>query len=77
MFTVEGVDTVAGYDPSKGVIQTVEGANFILRPADAETNEVPWQADPAHVHYVCNQDAECTISHKDTIVHNVRLENQE
>lgn len=71
-FTVEGSQTVAGYDSPAATIQTYEGESFALDKAASDTTAVSWLEYPADIHYLCDQSGNCTLQRAGVVASNVR-----
>jgi hypothetical protein len=60
---IQGDNTVANYDAATGTIQTYEGETYVLAQAASEGNGVQWQNYPINIHYRCDNEGNCTLSH--------------
>jgi hypothetical protein len=60
---IEGDVTVAGYDAAAGMIETLEGMNFVIDRAVGERNASLLADSPGSFHYRCDQQGSCTLAH--------------
>jgi len=58
---VEGDVTIAGYEPTTGVLQTYEGETYILARNSPGVGTINWQNYPFNVHYRCDGTGDCTL----------------
>jgi len=58
---IEGDVTIAGYEPTTGVLQTYEGETYILAKNSPGTGTINWQNYPFNVHYRCDEIGDCTL----------------
>lgn len=72
-FVVEGDATVAEFDATAGTIQTQEGKTFLMGGQIREVSAMQWQDDLGNVHYRCNSQGNCTLSHAGVVISNARL----
>ncbi len=72
-FMVEGDATVAEFDAAAGTIQTQEGKTFLMGVQIRDVSAVQWQDDLGNVHYKCDSQGNCTLSHAGVVISNARL----
>jgi hypothetical protein len=60
---IQGDNTVAYYDAATGTVQTYEGETYVLAQAASEGSGVQWQNYPFNIHYRCDNEGNCTLSH--------------
>lgn len=59
VFSIEGDDSVVGYDPATGTLETGSGETFFV---DRDANLSAWQNFPIQMHYRCDQISNCMLS---------------
>jgi len=62
-FSIEGDDLIDDFDASGGVIETRGRKTFFLDRASAEASDSRWQDYPVSIHYKCDQNTNCTLTH--------------
>ncbi|HEV2484983.1 MAG TPA: hypothetical protein VGT08_05580 [Terracidiphilus sp.] len=61
-FSIEGDDTIVGYDASSGTIESRTGKAFLVDKKDAVANALRERNLPVAIHYVCDQRGACTVA---------------
>jgi hypothetical protein len=62
-FSVEGDDLIVDFDTFNGVVETRGGKVFLVGKASAAAADSRWQDYPVSVHYRCDSNAACTLTH--------------
>lgn len=61
-FSIEGDDSIMGYDPTVGLLETGTGDSFYIEKDASATIMSAWQAFPIRVHYRCDSTSFCTLT---------------
>ncbi|MGA3081256.1 MAG: hypothetical protein ABSD44_07725 [Terracidiphilus sp.] len=62
-FSVEGDDAIVDFDASSGIVQTRGRKTFLVGHVSAAVADSGWQDYPVSVHYRCDSNAACTLTH--------------
>jgi hypothetical protein len=70
-FSIEGDDSIVGYDPSSGVLEGESGEDFFVEKEAGLTNLAAWRDFPIRIHYRCDQTSLCTLTRPEsgTLLH--------
>lgn len=61
VFSIEGDESIVGYDPSAGMFETNSDVSFLVDKDNGQANLAAWQQFPIRVHYHCDQTSYCTL----------------
>lgn len=62
-FFAVGDDRISRYDSSTSVLQTGDGRSFLVTKPSDQAAANAWAANSALVHYRCDQNANCSLTH--------------
>jgi hypothetical protein len=72
-FAIEGDDELVGIDSSRGIAKTTTSITFLLSAATAKDAAARWQDLPASIHYKCDMNYACTLTHRGAVVLTAQL----
>jgi len=72
-FAIEGDDELVGIDSSRGIAKTSTSVTFLLSAATAKDAAARWQDLPATIHYKCDMNYACTLTHRGAVVLTAQL----
>jgi hypothetical protein len=72
-FAIEGDDELVGIDSSRGIAKTTTSITFLLSAATARDAAAHWQDMPATIHYKCDMNYACTLTHRGAVVLTAQL----
>jgi hypothetical protein len=72
-FAIEGDDELVGIDSSRGIAKTTTSVTFLLSAAMAKDAAARWQDLPASIHYKCDMNYACTLTHRGAVVLTAQL----
>ena len=59
---IEADDVIVGDNPSKGIVTTGSGHNFLVGSEVLRNPALDWQVFPAEIHYRCERNAICMLT---------------
>jgi hypothetical protein len=62
-FAVEGDDSIEEFDLTHGLIETRGRKTFYFDKSSILVNDAGWQDYPVSIHYRCDQNANCALTH--------------
>lgn len=60
---IEGDDVIVGDNPTRGTVDTSSGHVFYLGAAGMSNRTAEWQVFPAPIHFRCEKNGVCTLTH--------------
>jgi hypothetical protein len=58
-FSIEGDDSIVGFDTTTGTLESSSGESFFVDPGASMAG---WQNFPIQIHYRCDQSSSCTVT---------------
>ena len=65
-FYVQGDEHVSSYDASRALLTTNPGRNFYIARKQDQATVATWAANYVLIHYKCDQQASCALTHSGT-----------
>lgn len=65
-FYMQGDEHVSSYDPTRTMLNTSPGRSFVIARKSDQAIAASWAAGSALVHYKCDQQASCVLTHSGT-----------
>jgi hypothetical protein len=72
-YAIEGDDSIVEFDASRGVIETTGRKIFFFDKNSGNIGDPRWEDYPISIHYRCDQNSECVLTHTGLGVLRARL----